>query len=152
MGEPHPGQVAVGQRDLDHRPDRRPTSHPKARIRLGLNRWPLGRREVGSSEQRTEEWCTMRIGLTGIFVDDQDQAEQFYTEVLGLQVKTSAPYGPEERWLSVVSPRSPTGWSWCCTWPTSRRGRSRRPAARSAGRYCRCAATTVPPRPSGSRP
>jgi catechol 2,3-dioxygenase-like lactoylglutathione lyase family enzyme len=51
----------------------------------------------------------MRIGLTGIFVDDQDQAERFYTEVLGFQVKTSAPYGPEERWLTVVSPEEPDG-------------------------------------------
>ena len=51
----------------------------------------------------------MRIGLTSIFVDDQDQAERFYTEVLGFQVKTSAPYGPEERWLSVVSPEEPDG-------------------------------------------
>jgi catechol 2,3-dioxygenase-like lactoylglutathione lyase family enzyme len=51
----------------------------------------------------------MRIGLTSIFVDDQDQAEQFYTQVLGFQVKTSAPYGPGERWLSVVSPDDPDG-------------------------------------------
>jgi catechol 2,3-dioxygenase-like lactoylglutathione lyase family enzyme len=51
----------------------------------------------------------MRIGLTSIFVDDQDQAERFYTQVLGFQVKTSAPYGPEERWLSVVSPEEPDG-------------------------------------------
>jgi catechol 2,3-dioxygenase-like lactoylglutathione lyase family enzyme len=51
----------------------------------------------------------MRIGLTSIFVDDQDQAEQFYTQVLGFKVKTSAPYGPEERWLSVVSPEEPDG-------------------------------------------
>jgi catechol 2,3-dioxygenase-like lactoylglutathione lyase family enzyme len=51
----------------------------------------------------------MRIGLTSIFVDDQDQAERFYTRVLGLQVKTSAPYGPEERWLTVVSPEDPDG-------------------------------------------
>jgi catechol 2,3-dioxygenase-like lactoylglutathione lyase family enzyme len=51
----------------------------------------------------------MRIGLTSIFVDDQDQAEQFYTEVLGFQVKTSAPYGHEERWLSVVAPEDPDG-------------------------------------------
>ncbi len=51
----------------------------------------------------------MRIGLTGIFVDDQDQAERFYTEVLGLKVKTNAPYGPGERWLSVVSPEEPDG-------------------------------------------
>jgi catechol 2,3-dioxygenase-like lactoylglutathione lyase family enzyme len=51
----------------------------------------------------------MRIGLTGIFVDDQDQAERFYTDVLGFRVKTNAPYGPEERWLSVVSPEEPDG-------------------------------------------
>jgi catechol 2,3-dioxygenase-like lactoylglutathione lyase family enzyme len=51
----------------------------------------------------------MRIGLTGIFVDDQDRAERFYTEVLGFEVKTSAPYRPEERWLSVVSPEEPDG-------------------------------------------
>jgi catechol 2,3-dioxygenase-like lactoylglutathione lyase family enzyme len=51
----------------------------------------------------------MRIGLTSIFVDDQDQAERFYTQVLGFKVKTSAPYGPEERWLTVVSPEEPDG-------------------------------------------
>jgi catechol 2,3-dioxygenase-like lactoylglutathione lyase family enzyme len=51
----------------------------------------------------------MRIGLTGIFVDDQDRAERFYTEVLGLKVKTNAAYGPGERWVSVVSPEEPGG-------------------------------------------
>ena len=51
----------------------------------------------------------MRIGLTSIFVDDQDQAERFYTEVLGFQVKTSAPYSDTERWLSVVAPEEPDG-------------------------------------------
>jgi catechol 2,3-dioxygenase-like lactoylglutathione lyase family enzyme len=51
----------------------------------------------------------MRIGLTSIFVDDQDQAERFYTQVLGLKVKTNAPYSDTERWLSVVSPEDPDG-------------------------------------------
>jgi catechol 2,3-dioxygenase-like lactoylglutathione lyase family enzyme len=51
----------------------------------------------------------MRIGLVSILVDDQDRAEQFYTQVLGLQVKESAPYGPGERWLTVVSPEEPDG-------------------------------------------
>jgi catechol 2,3-dioxygenase-like lactoylglutathione lyase family enzyme len=51
----------------------------------------------------------MRIGLTSIFVDDQDQAERFYTEVLGFQVKTNAPYSDTERWLSVVAPEEPDG-------------------------------------------
>jgi catechol 2,3-dioxygenase-like lactoylglutathione lyase family enzyme len=52
---------------------------------------------------------TMRIGITGIFVHDQDQAERFYTEVLGFQIKTNAPYSDTERWLSVVSPDDPDG-------------------------------------------
>ena len=51
----------------------------------------------------------MRIGLVSIYVDDQDQAERFYTQVLGLQVKTSAPYTDTERWLSVVAPQDPDG-------------------------------------------
>jgi catechol 2,3-dioxygenase-like lactoylglutathione lyase family enzyme len=51
----------------------------------------------------------MRIGLVSVFVNDQDQAEQFYTQVLGFQVKTNAPYGPGERWLSVVSSEDPEG-------------------------------------------
>ena len=51
----------------------------------------------------------MRIGLISILVDDQDQAERFYTKLLGFQVKTSAPYGPDERWLSVVLPEDPDG-------------------------------------------
>src|SRR5215203_5715147 len=59
--------------------------------------------------QRPRKDRTMRIGLTSIYVDDQDQAEQFYTQVLGLQVKTNAPYGPEERWLTVVAPEDPEG-------------------------------------------
>ena len=51
----------------------------------------------------------MRIGLTGIFVDDQDRAERFYTQLLGFLGKASAPYGPDERWLTVVSPEEPDG-------------------------------------------
>jgi catechol 2,3-dioxygenase-like lactoylglutathione lyase family enzyme len=51
----------------------------------------------------------MRIGLTSIYVNDQDQAERLYTEVLGFQVKTSAPYSDTERWLSVVAPEEPDG-------------------------------------------
>ncbi len=51
----------------------------------------------------------MRIGLTSIYVDDQDRAERFYTEVLGFQVKTSAPYGAGERGLSGVAPEEPGG-------------------------------------------
>src|SRR4051812_9445243 len=48
----------------------------------------------------------MRIKLTSIMVDDQNQALKFYTEVLGFQKKHEIPMG-EYRWLTVVSPEGP---------------------------------------------
>jgi predicted enzyme related to lactoylglutathione lyase len=51
----------------------------------------------------------MRIGLVSLFVDDQEKARTFYTEAVGLQVKTDATYGPQERWLTVVSPEDADG-------------------------------------------
>ena len=48
----------------------------------------------------------MKIKLSSIFVDDQDKALKFYTEVLGFVKKTDLPAG-EFRWLTVVSPEGP---------------------------------------------
>jgi len=45
----------------------------------------------------------MRIKLTSIFVDDQEKAVRFYTEILGFAKKHDLPAG-EFRWLTVVSP------------------------------------------------
>ncbi|WP_262012896.1 VOC family protein [Micromonospora sp. Mcm103] len=50
----------------------------------------------------------MRINLTSVYVDDQDKALRFYTEVLGFVKKTDVPTG-EYRWLTVVSPDAPDG-------------------------------------------
>ncbi|WP_150240984.1 VOC family protein [Nocardiopsis quinghaiensis] len=50
----------------------------------------------------------MRIHLTSVFVDDQDKALRFYTDVLGFVKKTEIPLG-EDRWLTVVSPEEPEG-------------------------------------------
>ncbi|MFU8874068.1 VOC family protein [Micromonospora sp. SL4-19] len=50
----------------------------------------------------------MRINLASVFVDDQDKALAFYTEVLGFEKKTEVPLG-EHRWLTVVSPADPDG-------------------------------------------
>ncbi|WP_055530366.1 VOC family protein [Streptomyces graminilatus] len=50
----------------------------------------------------------MRIHLTSVFVDDQDKALRFYTEVLGFVKKTEVPLGAD-RWLTVVSPEDPDG-------------------------------------------
>jgi catechol 2,3-dioxygenase-like lactoylglutathione lyase family enzyme len=51
----------------------------------------------------------MRIKLTTLFVDDQERARAFYTDVLGFRVKVDAAYGDDVRWLSVVSPDDPGG-------------------------------------------
>jgi catechol 2,3-dioxygenase-like lactoylglutathione lyase family enzyme len=50
----------------------------------------------------------MRITLTTVFVDDQDRALRFYTEVLGFVRKADVPVGAH-RWLTVVSPEQPDG-------------------------------------------
>ena len=50
----------------------------------------------------------MRITLTGVFVNDQDEARKFYTETLGFVKKHDLPVG-EFKWLTVVSPDDPDG-------------------------------------------
>ncbi len=50
----------------------------------------------------------MRIHLSSVFVEDQDKALRFYTEVLGFAKRTEIPLG-EHRWLTVVSPDEPNG-------------------------------------------
>ncbi|MEU9707914.1 VOC family protein [Streptomyces sp. NPDC059164] len=51
----------------------------------------------------------MRINLTSVFVDDQEKALRFYTDVLGFTKKHDVPLGGEDRWLTVVSPEDPDG-------------------------------------------
>lgn len=50
----------------------------------------------------------MRIKVTGVYVDDQEKALQFYTEVLGFVKKADVSRG-SYRWLTVVSPEEPNG-------------------------------------------
>jgi len=50
----------------------------------------------------------MKIRQTGIYVDDQAKALDFYTRVLGFTKKYDVPLG-EYRWLTVVSPDDPEG-------------------------------------------
>ena len=50
----------------------------------------------------------MKIALTSVFVDDQEKALRFYTDVLGFVAKHDVPLG-EHRWLTVVSPEAPDG-------------------------------------------
>jgi catechol 2,3-dioxygenase-like lactoylglutathione lyase family enzyme len=50
----------------------------------------------------------MRVYVTSVYVDDQDKALRFYTEILGFVKKTEIPLG-EHRWLTVVSPQDRGG-------------------------------------------
>jgi predicted enzyme related to lactoylglutathione lyase len=50
----------------------------------------------------------MKIKVTSVYVDDQEKALHFYTEVLGFTKKTDFSQGPY-RWLTVASPEEPEG-------------------------------------------
>ncbi|HLI87977.1 MAG TPA: VOC family protein [Ktedonobacteraceae bacterium] len=50
----------------------------------------------------------MKIRLTSVYVDDQDKALRFYTEVLGFVKKADFSQG-QYRWLTVASPEEPDG-------------------------------------------
>lgn len=50
----------------------------------------------------------MKIKLTSVYVDDQEKALRFYTEVLGFVKKVDFSQGPF-RWLTVASPEDPDG-------------------------------------------
>jgi predicted enzyme related to lactoylglutathione lyase len=50
----------------------------------------------------------MKIKVTSIYVDDQDKALQFYTDVLGFAKKADFSQG-QYRWLTVASPEEADG-------------------------------------------
>src|SRR5215831_15824014 len=57
-----------------------------------------------TSQRRNE----VKIKLTSVYVDDQDKALRFYTDVLGFAKKADFSNGPY-RWLTVASPEEPDG-------------------------------------------
>jgi predicted enzyme related to lactoylglutathione lyase len=50
----------------------------------------------------------MKIGVTSVYVDDQETALRFYTEVLGFRKKADFS-NSGYRWLTIVSPDQPEG-------------------------------------------
>ena len=50
----------------------------------------------------------LRIVVTSVFVEDQDRALRFYTDVLGFVRKTDVPLGAA-RWITVASAADPDG-------------------------------------------
>jgi len=83
----------------------------------------------------------VRIKLTGIFVDDQERARDFYTDILGFQVKVDAAYGEGVRWISLVSPEDPDGPELVLELPDDA-ARTYRQAVRDAGKPWTAFSTT----------
>ena len=50
----------------------------------------------------------MKIKVTSLYVDDQEKALRFYSEVMGFVKKADFSQGPY-RWLTVASPQEPDG-------------------------------------------
>ena len=61
-----------------------------------------------SKPRREQRRNKMKIKVTTLYVDDQDKALRFYTDVLGFSKKTDFSQGPF-RWLTVASPEEPDG-------------------------------------------
>ena len=77
----------------------------------------------------------MRINVTSVFVDDQEKALGFYTDVLGFQKKTDIPLGGAslaDRGVARTTRTAPSS----CSNPTDTRpsGRTRRRWSRTASR------------------
>jgi lactoylglutathione lyase len=45
-----------------------------------------------------------KVGTVSLYVSDQQRAKAFYTEVMGFELRTDAPLGPntEARWIAVA--------------------------------------------------
>src|SRR5215471_20224368 len=67
--------------------------------------------DKGATRPKPRTWQRrneMKIKVTSIYVDDQDKALRFYTDVLGFAKKSDFSQGPF-RWLTVASPEEPDG-------------------------------------------
>jgi AraC-like DNA-binding protein/predicted enzyme related to lactoylglutathione lyase len=86
---------------------------PACLVRAALR--PIRNREAASgndgyarSGANRNGGTPMKIKLTSVYVDDQEKALRFYTDVLGFTKKADFTNGPF-RWLTVASPDEPDG-------------------------------------------
>jgi catechol 2,3-dioxygenase-like lactoylglutathione lyase family enzyme len=70
--------------------------------------WQCNESRIKDLENLDQRGETMKIKITSVFVDDQDKALKFYTDVLGFQKKHEFPAG-KHKWLTVVSPEESEG-------------------------------------------
>ena len=60
------------------------------------------------TDETAQQEKPLKIKLMTVYVDDQDKALRFYTEVLGFTKKRDVSQGPY-RWLTVASAEEPGG-------------------------------------------
>jgi catechol 2,3-dioxygenase-like lactoylglutathione lyase family enzyme len=58
------------------------------------------------------------LQVVSIPVSDQDRAKAFYTDVMGFELRTDAPFGPDQRWVEIVPPGSATSITLVTWFPT----------------------------------
>src|SRR6185437_2916680 len=68
----------------------------------------LRRKQRGANRGHNMRRKEMKIKLTSVYVDDQEKALRFYTDVLGFTKKADFSNGPY-RWLTVGSSEDPNG-------------------------------------------
>jgi predicted enzyme related to lactoylglutathione lyase len=69
---------------------------------------PKNRRRGRGPNRELDKETKMKIKLTSVYVDDQERALRFYTDVLGFAKKSDFSQGPY-RWLTVVSSEEKEG-------------------------------------------
>lgn len=50
-----------------------------------------------------------KLKFLGVSVSDQDRAVRFYTEKLGLRIRTDQPFNRKQRWIELEIPGADTG-------------------------------------------
>src|SRR6266536_4157708 len=81
---------------------------PRPHGSINTNEWRDKEKTTRPKPRTCQRRNEMKIKLTSVYVDDQDKALRFYTEVLGFAKKTDVRQGPY-RWLTVASPEEPDG-------------------------------------------
>ena len=85
----------------------------------------------------------MKIKLTSVYVDDQEKALRFYTEVLGFTKKADFSNGPF-RWLTVASPEDADGTELQLALNTNPAAKAYQQASVPAGAACdECSSPTT---------
>src|SRR5437016_6548931 len=95
--------VLVGARRCSRTP---PRPHGTRSIHTNKNEDKEEGDAAQTAKMRKEN--EMKIKVTSLYVDDQEKALRFYTQVLGFAKKTDFSQGPY-RWLTVASPEEPDG-------------------------------------------